>query len=151
MNLKEKAITEILDHPHLLDLDEDGYEYPQHVRPSTVRNLMRWHAVDEDEARKLLHIMGRKGFLSEARAWGTRVNAPNTFWRNLEEIEKLVKENKWPPRPRPSGTVPEDVARHTTVGGMEILYSTEQIKQMARKRGLSTAGSKRDIIKRILG
>ena len=50
-------------------------------------------------------------------------------------------------------TVPEDVPGYTTyvVDMMEKSYTLEQIKQMARKRGLSTAGSKRDIIKRILG
>jgi len=50
-----------------------------------------------------------------------------------------------PVRPEPK---PEPV--RLTLEQMEATYSADQVKRMAREKGVSTAGSKRDIIKRLI-
>jgi len=69
----------------------------------------------------------------------------------IEELEDL--EGKTLLRPgEPVKQEPKPVAAgRMTLQEMESSYSTEQIKQMAREKSLSTAGSKRDIIKRLIG
>ncbi len=69
----------------------------------------------------------------------------------LEEVEPVPAPipREPPIEPAPPRPEPEPAPR-LTLEQMETTYSLEKVKQMARDRGISTAGSKREIIRRLL-
>jgi len=65
-------------------------------------------------------------------------------------IDLLEKKQIRLPIPPPAPVAPREPTPAMTLDQMEQTYTTERVKQMAKDRGLSTVGSKRDIIKRLL-
>ena len=82
------------------------------------------------------------------------VRDPRRFIKPLEPVAMEPGPAPTPPppspRPTPPVTPPPPITPRMTLQELEENYSLAQIKQMAQEKNLSTAGSKRDIIKRLL-